>query len=262
MVSPQTLDFEKAKANKNVTVSIGPLSAIANLDMPTAAELNAMRPASQSISWNDFDFGMQASEQTSDPSLADAANYQSRGAANYGGAVSIYVPEVLGDASNNHALVHEMMRVPHTSLIVAVRIDGETPTTAPFANGDYVSLYVVKTDAETNVFTGEDDYRRTIGLLQQGIFAFYTVVGPHVITATPTTVNGSAASATTGRGRITATVGGRNYTNALKYRSSNAAVVDVRPGGFYKIKGAGSATITISDPGAGTTATVTVTGTA
>lgn len=259
MVNSNVLDFEKSRANKHVTVSIGPLSAVANLAVPTAAELNAMQPASQSISWNDWDFGMQASEQSSDPSLADAANYQSRGAANYGGSFSAYYPEEYDDNSNNHALVHEITRLPGTKLIVAVRVDGETPTTAAFADGDYISLYVVETGSETNAITGEDDYRRTIGLLQQGSFAFYTVVGPHVITATPTTITGTAA---TGKGRITATVGGREYTNALNFRSSNSAVVTVRKGGYYQIRGAGSATITILDKEAGTTATVTVTGTA
>ena len=259
MASTTTLDFEKSRANKHVTVALGPLSAIQNIAKPTQLELRAMQNASVSVSWNDWDFGMQASEQSNDPSLADEANYQSRGAANYGGSASFYVPKEYDDNSNNHALVEKLTREPGTKLIMVVRIDGETPTTTPFTDGDYVSVYVVETGSETNVVTGEDDYRRTIGFLQQGVFAFYTVVGPHVITATPSTVTGTVA---TGKGRITATVGGREYTNALDFKSSNPDVVEVRKGGYYVIKGAGSANIVIEDEGAGTTATVTVTGTA
>ena len=259
VTSTSQLDYEKSRANKNVTVALGPLSAIQNVAKPTQLELRAMQNASVSVSWNDWDFGMQASEQNSDPSLADEANYQSRGAANYGGSASFYVPKDFDDASNNHALVEAMTRKPGTKLIMVVRIDGETPTTTPFTDGDYVSVYVVETGSETNVNTGEDDYRRTIGFLQKGVFAFYTVVGPHVLTATPSTVTGTVA---TGKGRIKVTTGGREYTNALSFKSSNPAVVEVRAGGYYKIKGAGSANIVIEDEGAGTTATVTVTGTA
>ena len=261
MVSIQKLDFRKSKANKHVTVAFGVLSSIVNLDVPTAAELNAMQKASVSISWNDWDFGMQASEQSNDPSLADAANYQSRGVSNFGGSISMYLPKKYDDASNNHSLVFDMTDKPGKDLIIAVRVDGETPTTAPFANGDYVSLYVVQTDAMTNSMTGADDIRRTVSFLNQGQFAHYTVVGPHVITAVPATVSGSVA-APTSRGRVKAKVGGRDYTNKLEYTTSTPNLIEVWPGGYYRLKAAGAANITITDPGAGTTASVAVTVTA
>ena len=249
------LDYTKLPAAQHITVAIGPANAIANPGMPTAAELNAMQPASQSISWNDYDFGMQASEQTSDPSLADVANFQEFGAVSYGGSMSFYYPKDYDDPSNPHSLLYDLTDKPWTKVYIAVRIDGDTPTSEPFADGDIVSVYLAQTDGEVNSLQGADALRRTVNFLQQSVFAFETIVGPHPLVATPTTVSGTAGTA----GRITVTAGGREYTSALRFRAANPAIVDVQPGGFYKLVGTGSTTITVTDEDANTTTSVSVT---
>ena len=60
-------------------------------------------------------------------------------------------------------------------------------------------------------------------------------------------------------GRIRGIVQDRDYTNALDFTSSDATVVEVSNGGFYRVVGTGTATITLTDREAGTSATVEVT---
>lgn len=250
-----TLDFEKLPSNRNVTVWLGPTGSIANLGAPTAAELNAMVNASVSISWNDYDFGLQASETASDPSLADDSSYEDFAQSNFGGGISFYYPRDYDDNSNNHSLVYDLTDIPWTALDVAVRVDGAVATTVPAANGDFVSTFAVMTDGEQNTMTVTEAIRRTVAMLQQGDFAHYTVVGPHAITATPATVSGAVGAAA----RIVGRIGGRDVTNSLEWRTDDAAVVDVSPGGVYRLIGVGTAQIEARDPHTGTTATVAVT---
>lgn len=252
----QQLDFEKLPANEHVTVAIGPANSVSNFWAPTAVELNALQPASVSISWNDYDFGIQASEQSSDPSLADVSTYQERGSANYGGSMSFYYPKDYDDNSNNHSLVYDLTQKPGTYLVIAVRIDGDTKTTAEFVDGDYVHVYYVQTDSETNAITGSDAYRRTIGLLQQSVFSHYTVVGAGVgdLDVLSTTI----AAAPGDVGRITAEISGRDVTNSLDFATSDGDVVGVAKGGVWEAVAPGTADIVATHP-SGATEVVTVT---
>ena len=120
-------------------------------------------------------------------------------------------------------------------------------------DGDFVHVARTLTDGETNTLIGSDAIRRTVNFLPQNGVAVYTVVGDHDITAI------APSSFTVGdKGRIRATIQGRDVTNMLSFSTSNPNVISVSPGGFYEYKG-GSATVTIRDEGAGTSATVTVT---
>lgn len=245
MASGIQLDFEKLPADQHVSVWIGPANAIANVAQPTANEINAMAQASQSISWNDWDFGMQASESTNEPSLADVSNYSDFGAVNYGGSMSLYYPKNYDDPSNPHSNLYDLTDTPGTRIFIAVRIDGEKKTSTPAADGDYISVYLAQTDSETNSLTGADALRRTIGLLQQSVFAHNTVVGSHVLTPTPATVTATVGEV----GRLSVTVQGRAYTNACSYLTSDPAVVLVSPGGVWSAVGAGTATVTVYEAG-------------
>lgn len=249
------LDFKKTPSEQRVTVWIAPAGAIANFDAPTAAEINAMHMASASISWNDYDFGLQASSTLQDPSLADITNYTDFGAANYGGSMSFYYPKDYDDASNLHSVVYDMTDKPWTELEVVVRIDGDVKTSVPAQDGDMVSVYSVLTDSESNSLQGEDALRRTVGMLQQGAFAHRVPVGSHEITVTP-----EAPTVTAGKAvALEAKVQGRVFTNGLEYRSENPEIAVVSPAGVVKGVSTGSTTITVADPGAGTSTTVTVT---
>ena len=50
-----------------------------NWKKPTVAEMNATLDITDSVAWANYSFGNQASNQVSDPSIADTGNVQSRG---------------------------------------------------------------------------------------------------------------------------------------------------------------------------------------
>lgn len=260
-----TPDYDRLRSDEVVTVWGAPTSGatgITDLATPTADELNNTGGTSQmlnfspSLSWNDTDFGIQESETLNDPSYADAATYTEFGAKNYGGSQSYYLPNKWDDNSNNHSLVYDMTDTPRTRLDIAWRLDGETKTSEPAADGDFISTFRTQTDSEAAVWGQPDAHRRTIGFLSRGAAEFWTLVGAHTITVTtpPAFAAGSA-------GRIQATVQDRDYSSNLLFTSSDNSVIQVGRGGMFKVTGTtgGTATVTITDEAARTTLTVPVT---
>ena len=260
------IDFDKLRADKVLTVLLAPTGAatgVQNVGEPTEAEVTvggatAFVNASRSISWQDWDFGIQESERLNDPSLADDSTYEDFGQMNYGGSMSFYYPKDYDDDSNNHSLVYDLTDTPWTKIDVLVRLDGDVKNDTAVVNGDFVHVLRTMTDGEANSLQGADALRRTVSFLQQGDVAVYTIVGDHAITAIePATAPWLAGK----KARLRASVQDRDYTNALEFSTSDASVVQVYPGGFYEVTGtaADTATITITDPHTGDTQTVAVT---
>lgn len=212
-----------------------------------------MLNASPAISWNDFSLATAESETNNEPSLADSGSYVEFGQANYGGSISYWLPEAFQDTSNLLSNVYELTKEKYHYIDAAVRIDGDTKTTEPVANGDFVSTYRLQSGADQNPFTPGESKRRTVTYSPKDEFSHYTVVGPHTITAiAPATFPASA------KGRIRASQGGRDRTNALNFSSSNADRIRVYKGGFYEVPAGatGTATVTITDPGTDDSVTV------
>lgn len=263
---PVTMDYEKLQSNKRVTVWLAPASdatGIANVSVPTASEINpggasGSINASPSISFQDYDFGIQDADTSSDPSLADESTYEDLGAANYGGSMSFYYPQDYDDDSNNHSLVYDLTDTPWTNIDVVQRIDGDKNNVSdPAQDGDFVSVFRTWLDSESNETDAEEAYRRTVGFQSRGEAAFYTIVGDHTLTP----IEPTGAWAAGNKSRLRVEVQDRDYTNALSFSSSDPEVVRIYPGGFYEVTGsaADEATITIRDRDAGTSATVAVT---
>lgn len=257
------VDFKKLTSDQHVTVAIAPSGGalgITDIAVPTADELNnvggasGVINASPSISWNDWGFGFSASETSGEPSLADVSTYEEFTTTNFGGEVSYFVPNAYDDNSNTHSIVYDLTDEPGVLNDFVVRIDGAKRTSTPFANGDFVHAFRVQAGSESNPFTPGESTRRTVGYNAYGDFAHYTIVGPHTLSVigTPTFTVGS-------KGRLRISVQGRDYTNALSFRSSDAAVIQIFPGGFYEVIGSGTATIEVEDVEAGTSLTVPVT---
>lgn len=258
-------DYTRLRSDKHIGVWGGPTGSgavgVTDTATPLAAEINntggtsLMLNWAPSVSWNDFDFGVQESETLNDPSFADAATSTTFGAKNYGGGISFYKPAQWDDNSNNHSLVFDQTRTPRTLMDVVMRIDGEkNNVTDAAADGDFVHTFRTITDSDANVWGQPDAHRRTVGFLSQGDAEFYTIVGDHVITADAT-----LTLPVGDRGRLQAVVQDRDYSSALQYSSSDAEVLDIVRGGHYKAMSAGSATVTIRDEAAGTSTSVSVT---
>lgn len=247
----------KVPASGNIRVWWALPNAFANWKQPTATELAACLDVSDSISWNDFDFGLQASNTIDDPAITAIGKVSDRGAPQFGGGVSFYYPGAFGDSSNNYSVTYDAMDQPRTTGFLVVRIDGDNANSPAAAAGDLVSVYKVMTDAYSEVITGEEAFRYTITFLPQGDLSVRTVVKGSTTTAvvTPSTLTvASGASA-----RLSATVGGRSYTNGVKWTSSDPAKASVSSAGVVTGVAAGSATITATFEATGATDTTAVT---
>lgn len=254
-----------------MTIALAPTggaTGVANVFAPTATELvyggaRGFRNASPAISWNDLDIGVQESERTTDPSLADDSTYEDFGQKNYGGSMSFYYPGAYGDSSNELSVIYDATKNEWTKMDVVQRIDGTKPNNTAIATGDFVHGMRTITDGEQNSLTGSDALRRTVNFRSQGEVSIYTVVGPHTLTAVPAA---TTPWKTATKNRLRVTIANRDVTNmdTITFTSSNPTVVSIDKGGFYTVLGAAAATatITITDTGAGTSTTQAVTVTA
>lgn len=243
----------KVPASGNIRVWWALENAFSNWEAPTATEINACLDISDSISWNDFDFGLQASNTIDDPAITAIGKVSDRGAAQFGGGLSFYYPGAFGDASNDYSLTYDALDQPRTRGFLVIRIDG-TESAATAATGDLVHVFRVMTDGYAESITGEEAFRYTITFLSQGDLAVRTVVGGGAVVTPSTLAVAAGASAA-----LTATVGGRKYTNGVKWTTSDATKATVSAAGIVTGVAAGSATITATYEATGGTDTTAVT---
>lgn len=252
------LDYVKLPTGGNIRWDFYPAGAFANPYWPTATELNAGQPLSQSLDLSDTDFNVQASNTSTDPTFADVGNVESRGASNYGGTLALLFPQENDDNSNMHSVVQDTIQEQRLVGYIGRRIDGDKPWDQAYAAGDYVSIFYIITDGETLTIVGEESYKYGIGARPYGLAAIYTVVG-----TTSTPVLALSTASVTGAigdvGRITGTINGREWTNGLNWSSSDGSIVTVRKGAVWRALANGSATLTASVPNSTVTDTVSAT---
>ena len=251
-------------ASGNIQVRWHAANAFANAAKPTAAEVNAGLVITDDISWNDFDFGISQSNTTNDPSLKAKSNVSDRGAMQYGGGISLYLPLDASDMSNTHAAAYAALRVPRTLGWLSIQVDGElsennTPTYAgglvqTAANNDLINLFKVMTAGYSHQITGEEAFRQTISFLPQGDAYINAVIATTLTVVTPTTL----ALAVGARGALTATVNGRAFTRGVRWSSSDITKATVSQNGIVTGVAAGTPTITATYAGATDTTAVTV----
>lgn len=259
------MNYTKLPSDRHIKVAISPdnsdgVLGVTDLAEPLAAELNntggtsGVQDATASVSWSDWGFGFEASETANEPSLADISTYEDRTTLNYGGDISFFMPAEYDDNSNQHSVIYDLTDEPGTVVDVFVRIDGAKKESTAWADGDFVHASKVQAQGETNPFTPGESTRRTVGFAAYGQAHPYTIVGEHTLTQI-----GAPTFAVGDTGRLRIAVQGRDYTNALSFRSSDATVVEVYKGGFYEVIATGSATITVEDRDTGDTLTIPVT---
>lgn len=253
----------KYPASGNIRVWWLPLNGLANWKAPTAAEINAGLDISDAISWNDKDFGIQASNTTNDPAITAKGTVQSRGASQYGGSLSFYHPEVANDNSNLYSLVWDALRLPDTQGFLIVRVDGlELLTTAGTtaqpgtiaASGDLVNVYRVATAGYADVITGEESFRYTVSFLPRGAVQTNAVVRANATPAAPT-VAGASSGVVGAKIPLTASLVGREYTRGVRWTTTTPNFVSIGRNGIATLKAAGTASIVATDPATGTAST-------
>jgi hypothetical protein len=243
----------------NVRVRLYPTTAFVNPLWPTVVELNAGLEVTDDLVWEDLDFGMQASEVSDVPPVSAKTSVGTRGAANFGGGMSFYYPGEYNDDGNLASLVYDFLKELRVPCYVAMSVDGEIgepdqpAADHSFANGDYVSVFGVQTDAWTDMTEGEDEFRFTRNFLKNGTLAFYTVASTTapVLEATAADTTGAAGDKLI----VTATVNGRDYTRGVRWSSSDPTVATVSSNGVISLLATGTATITATLPGTSTATT-------
>lgn len=245
----------KVPSSGNIRVWWALPNAFANWEAPTATEINNSLDISDSISWNDFGFGIQASNTIDDPAITAIGKVSDRGAAQFGGTISFYYPRSFDDASNDYSLTYDALDQPRTVGYVVWRLDGEESTASATA-GDLVSVAKVMTDGYAESITGEEAFRYTVTFLSQGDLAPRVVVkgGSAIAVTIPSTLS----VATGASKQIAATVDGRNYTNGVVWTTSDATKATVAAGVVTGVA-SGSATITATYEATGATDTCSVT---
>ena len=230
-------------------------NAFVNYKAPTVTELNNaanVLKISAAISFSDTDLGLDTSNTTNEPSWDDEGNTTERGAAQYGGSLSLWYPKVVGDTSDYDNAYQRLEKIG-TRLWFVTRLDGKNPNSTPYAEGDLVSIFDIEVASWSDTTEGEDSFRYTVGTLAKGNFASYVVA---VGATAPTVTITGATTATAGTpARLFATVAGRRFTTGVEWSSSDPEVGSVSALGVVSRLGAGEFTITAKYEPTGTTAT-------
>jgi hypothetical protein len=211
---------------------------------------------SDSTSWNDLDFGLQASNVIDDPAITSIGKVSDRGASQFGGSMSFYYPGAFDDDSNEYSQTYDALDQPRTRGFLVMRIDGEESSPLAAA-GELVHVFRVMTDGYAESIVGEEAFRYTVTFLSQGDLAVRTVVAGG--SAPAVVIDSTLAIDVDESVRLDATVGGRNYTNGVKWSSSDTSKATVSSAGVVTGVAAGSATITATYENAGTSDTCAVT---
>jgi hypothetical protein len=233
----------KVPASGNIRVWWALPNAFSDYKNPTAAEINASLDISNSISWNDFDFNLEASNQLEDPAITSLGKVIDRGYTNWGGTISFYYPNNFDDNTSDYSATYDALDAPRTKGFLVVRIDGEESTTLA-ANGDLVHVLKVMTDGYAESITGEEAFRYTVTFLPQGDYAVRTVVGGGTVVMSDATLAMSVGDVE----KLDCTWGGRNYSNGVEWTSSDTSKATVSSAGVVTAVAAGSATITATSP--------------
>lgn len=239
---------------------------------PTVAELNAARDITCDVAWDGFSFGAQASNQTSDPSICDVGNRQTRGFAQFGGTISIFLPNSYWplDATNTTQGTFYALGTPGTVGYLIIRADGRKTTAGvadagkPAVANDFVSIYKVQSDGYSMTNTGDVNFKTSITFLPQGSLWSNAIVNtaPTIVTPAPIgtadyTVGGKTPLGTNWTGRVLASTAGEWLGTPGWYRWSSSApgIATVDANGVVTGISAGNASIVATDPATGIAST-------
>lgn len=245
---------QKYYSNGNVRLRVYPANGFANYKWPTVTELNAGQRLEDAVPWENFDFGVQASDTNANPPISAKSVVDSRGTSNYGGSISFWYPGYYDDPANDLSNIYDFFapgEYTRPVCYIAMSVDGEIGEPGQpaddftFANGDFVSIFKVQADSWEDMTEGDDPFYYTLNFLRNGGMAHYTVA------STSAPVLAVTVGTTAGVGdvvRATATVNGRTYTNGVRWSTSDPAVATVSEAGVISYLSAGSATITATLP--------------
>lgn len=215
---------------------------------PTVALLNAGVQLSPAIAWQDFALGATDSDDVEDRGITDPGNAVTRGFANFEATLSFFRDANPNDTASDYVTAFETFKTPRTYGYLVMRV-AEKKWDEPWAVGDRVSVFRFVADIVVDDTEGDDSVKFTVSFLPQGILYPYTIVAgspASAILGVPTT----DTSTVNGVEVLVPTLDGKDVRSVSTYVSSNSAIVAVSPNGVRTGKAAGSATVTVTSPGA------------
>ena len=248
-----------------ITIWFALPNAFANPANPTANEINSGAiNVTSSVAWANYSFGAQASNQTSDPSVIDVGNTQTRGFAQFGGTISFFYPKTYTDSADEALITFEGLRTPRTLGYIVIRVDGKKDAIdTPAQDGDFLRIYKVMSDGWSDVNTGEENFKYTITFQPQGDLWINAVVGA-VAVSTPAPI-GTPDYAIGGKTPLSAYLTGRElakkdgqydgYPGWFEWVVDNPNLAHVDGNGVLHADAAGEVNITAVWPHTNTSST-------
>lgn len=250
---------QKAFAAGRVSVWWIPAGGIANINAPTAAEINAGVPLSDAIAWENYELAASESDAVDDRSLMDKGNATSRGAAQFGGTLSFFRPSDPTDMTHPYSKAFAAYRTPRAYGYLVTRILQNTEGVQNVATtGQDVSVFYFVADTFIDDTEGDDSVKFTVNFQPQGMLSVYTKVAGGTISVNPTTLSVAVDAV----GKIRALVGGRDVSAGARWTTADPEVAAVNTHGVIRGVAVGATTVTATYPGTTGTASVAVTVTA
>lgn len=246
----------KVFAAGRVSVWWVPDGGFADINAPTASEINAGVPLSDAIAWENYELAASESDDIDDRSLMDLGNATSRGAAQFGGTLSFFRDLNSNDLSSPYVQAFEAFRTPRAYGYLVTRVlwnvKGEQ---TPAASGEDVSVFRFVADSFIDDTEGDDSVKFTVNFLPQGQLAVYTKVAGETLGLSEPSFSMSTGDVE----KVNALVDAMDVSVGTRWTSDDTAIASVSNFGVITAVSAGTATITADYPAGGTPATVEVT---
>lgn len=242
----------------NITYWWVPAGGIANINSPTAAEINAGTNISAAVAADGTEVTPTDSSDIDDRSIVDAGNVVDPGFGQFNASFTLFRPASTADVNDPYVKAYNLFKTQRVGGYIVKRRFVAYGTTA--TAGDRISVFQVLSDHTANDTAGEDSVKLIVPFLPQGNMVVNTFVKTALaVTVTPSTT--SIAVAGGGKAAIVARLGagGTVITQGCTWTSSDPSKATVSENGVIKAVAAGSATVTASHPAATTPGTVTVT---
>lgn len=233
----------KIISNKRISWRVGDESEITDWVAPPLEDLEALDNLSAAIRLSGTTFGLQASDQVSDPTFADEAGAQELGYSNFGGNVSHKVPTA-GDTTSVYGKAHEYLAEPRNALAVLQRFG--MSESAALEAGQEINLFRVITDAEIHE-RSQTGYQMTTALKAQDDLLVNYIIPDSPAAAVA--ISGATTGAVGGATFLKAAYQGHTITLGATWTSSDETKAIVYPHGLVRYLAAGEVTINAAYPG-------------
>lgn len=198
------------------------------------------------VKWDGSDLGVQDSDDVDDRVLTDSATATIRSSTQFGGNLSLVMPDDFNDTTDIAQQAWELLRTKNTKLWVIERL--VTPVSTAPAAGQDVNVYLVIRDSKAYEKPDDASWGYTIGLLPQGRAYIKRVIAPD--TPVALTQTGFDTTMTVGQvswGQVFAS--GNNITTLATYSVNDPTLGTVTNNGIVHALAAGALTVTAAYPG-------------